>query len=695
MSSEKGRSAAVVVVAVVAVMAIVFGVAGYLLTRTTGGSTDPERPGVDVEDPAVIAADRFAAAVTSGDFSGIRVAVSGPTTEQLAEQTEFVFGSLTTAGGSRQVVVDSVEHNTGEDADTAQATATFTWTFPGDRVWSYEVDWTLIEQYVAEKGGPKEWRVSFSTSRLLPPMADGQVVQASRVVAPRGQIRDQTGRSLTSRGGTVTIGIRKSRADDPEASARLAAGLAGVDPEDLVVRVAAAGADEFVEVATLDRADYDLIRDRIRPIPGTVFTEQASEDQLPERYAVGVLGTVGPATAELAAASEGRLAEGEPTGLSGIQLAKDAELAGRSGLRIAAVSSDPAVAPTVFQEFPVEPGRDVVVTLDAAVQLAADATLAARPEATALVAIRVSTGEVVAVANGPAGSAAYNRAFMSRYPPGSTFKVVTALAYMQDGLGPDDIVPCPASIVAGKRFKNAGDFALGDVPFRRAFARSCNTTFVGRSDQISSQQLSDVAALLGFRDLDAELGMDVFGKPVPVTDEPTLHAANTIGQGHVEANPLHVALMSASVANGRSLSPRLFAEPAAAASPDSGSGVTGSGEQSGGSSAPGSTTPATTVVDPQADRPILPEGPVAALREMMAEVVTVGTGSALRGVPGGPVHAKTGTAEYGNEDPPEAHAWITGYQGDIAFAVVVEGGGGGGSVAGPVAADFLTRLARG
>ena len=72
-----------------------------------------------------------------------------------------------------------------------------------------------------------------------------------------------------------------------------------------------------------------------------------------------------------------------------------------------------------------------------------------------------------------------------------------------------------------------------------------------------------------------------------------------------------------------------------------------------------------------------------------------GTGTVLAGVPGDPVHAKTGTAEFGADDPPRTHAWITGYQGDLAFAVVVEGGGGGGSVAGPIAADLLTRLAGG
>jgi len=89
----------------------------------------------------------------------------------------------------------------------------------------------------------------------------------------------------------------------------------------------------------------------------------------------------------------------------------------------------------------------------------------------------------------------------------------------------------------------------------------------------------------------------------------------------------------------------------------------------------------------------LDAGTVGVLRDLMRSVVTEGTGTALKGVPGGPVHGKTGTAEFGNEDPPETHAWFTGYQGDVAFAVVVEGGGFGAEVAAPIAADFLERLA--
>jgi cell division protein FtsI/penicillin-binding protein 2 len=79
------------------------------------------------------------------------------------------------------------------------------------------------------------------------------------------------------------------------------------------------------------------------------------------------------------------------------------------------------------------------------------------------------------------------------------------------------------------------------------------------------------------------------------------------------------------------------------------------------------------------------------LRGLMAGVVERGSGIRAR-TPGHPLAGKTGTAEFGNDDPPRTHAWFIGFSDDLAFAVLVEGGGVGGRVAAPLAGRFLAAL---
>jgi membrane peptidoglycan carboxypeptidase len=104
------------------------------------------------------------------------------------------------------------------------------------------------------------------------------------------------------------------------------------------------------------------------------------------------------------------------------------------------------------------------------------------------------------------------------------------------------------------------------------------------------------------------------------------------------------------------------------------------------------------VVDDEVDREPspLPAEVADALPALMREVVTAGSGSAVADVPGEPVHGKTGTAEFGSGDELGTHAWFIGWQDDVAFAVLVADtpDAFGGRVAAPIAADFLTRLAR-
>ncbi|WP_281445723.1 penicillin-binding transpeptidase domain-containing protein, partial [Paenarthrobacter nicotinovorans] len=92
---------------------------------------------------------------------------------------------------------------------------------------------------------------------------------------------------------------------------------------------------------------------------------------------------------------------------------------------------------------------------------------------------------------------------------------------------------------------------------------------------------------------------------------------------------------------------------------------------------------------PASTKPITKEES-AALSDMMRAVVTSGHAGFLAAVPGAPVGAKTGTAEFGNDNPPKTHAWIVATHGDLAVAVFVEDGGLGATTSGPLLKTFLT-----
>jgi cell division protein FtsI/penicillin-binding protein 2 len=230
---------------------------------------------------------------------------------------------------------------------------------------------------------------------------------------------------------------------------------------------------------------------------------------------------------------------------------------------------------------------------------------------------------------------------------------------LQKGLKATDPVACPpTATVSGRTFKNYESETFGSVPFRTDFAKSCNTAFVGLSQRLDDDDLATAAKTLGIG-ADWDLGTSAFSGSVPTNTSDVDKAAASFGQGRTEVSPLAITVATASVARGSYLPPSLVVTGDAAA----------------------------------ADATTLPAGPVATLRSLMRDVVTSGTGTALKGVPGGPVRAKTGTAEFGSQSPPQTRAWITGWQGDVAFTAFVEEGKSGGTVAGPVAARFLRLLA--
>ncbi|MFG2073948.1 penicillin-binding transpeptidase domain-containing protein [Nonomuraea maritima] len=301
--------------------------------------------------------------------------------------------------------------------------------------------------------------------------------------------------------------------------------------------------------------------------------------------------------------------------------------------------------------------RPMRTTIDLKVHRAGAQALEGVDKPASLVAMRASTGEMLAVVNAPGG---FNRALLGKYPPGSTFKVVTASALVADGVEPGSQVGCPAEKnIGGFPFHNAGHEEFGTLTFQDAFAHSCNTTFGELSvARLNGGRLGEVAHSFGFGS-PITPGVPAVRAEFPDPRDDTDLASAAIGQGRVLASPLNMASVAAAIASGAYIPPRLVL-----------------GEH---------------IPDAQPDNPRpLEKGVVKALRKLMPAVVTGGTAHEVS-FPSGTA-GKTGTAEYGSGAEPPTHSWFIGYRDDLAFAVLVEGAGAGAAVAAPIAARFLKNL---
>ncbi|GAA3224331.1 penicillin-binding transpeptidase domain-containing protein [Actinocorallia longicatena] len=375
-----------------------------------------------------------------------------------------------------------------------------------------------------------------------------------------------------------------------------------------------------------------------------------------------LVGPVGAATDKAAAELGAPYRKGDPVGLDGLQRQYQKRLAGTPAVAVGIVDAEGNRVKTL-KTFGGGAGRPLKTTIDPKIQKAAGEAVTPVTKNASMVVVRPSTGEILAVVNKPGG---YNRALMGRYPPGSTFKVVTAAALVAGGRDARSPVGCPATTtIGGRTFKNAGHEAFGTVPLRDAFAHSCNTTFADLAVRdLGQKRLGQVATQFGFN-APIIAGLPAVRAAFPDTKDDTALAAASFGQGEVLTSPLNMASVAAAAADGTWRSPRLVSAADAALALDAG----------------GRKPEPPHALDPAVRR---------ALHVLMPAVVTEGTAHAVT-FPAGTA-GKTGTAEFGSGEEPPTHAWFIGYRGDLAFSVIVEDGGTGAEAAAPVAARFLSAL---
>jgi cell division protein FtsI/penicillin-binding protein 2 len=576
--------------------------------------------------PASETVERFAAAWSRGDDQGAARLTNAPdrASADLQANRRGLDGAKV-----RVQVLDVTEE---DDAATAQLRVS--WDVPGIGPFRYRTRMSLAK-------GEDAWTVRWARQVVHPRLGREQRLGTTRETAERGSILARDGRAIVRDRTVYRIGLQRDEVDDIGASARARADVVDVDAGRLRRALRNAGPQQFVEAIAMRPGDYEEIKAALQDVPGALAVEAKAPRAESREFARALLGTVGPATAEQLEKLGGTRAAGDVIGQSGLQARYEDRLGGMAGAAVIIREADGTPADTLFQ-IDAKPGRPLRTTLDIDVQRAAEAALTDRDDEAALVAVQPSTGDILAVANRPTDDG-YDRALEGRYPPGSTFKVVTTTALLRAGLDPGETVDCPRTTnVGGREFKNFEGSAAGAVPFAVDFAQSCNTAFVGLTQRLDAGALTETARDFGLED-------------VPPGKDLVERAAAMIGQARILASPLEMAGVAATVAAGRWHAPRL---------------VSGDEKKAG---------------------PRLGSGELATLRALTRDVVTSGTGTALASVPGD-VHGKSGTAEYGSGDPPPTHAWFIAYRDDVAIAVLVENGRSGGSVAAPIAAHFFSAL---
>lgn len=520
-----------------------------------------------------------------------------------------------------------------QSENLATATYELSWELPRDRTLTYDAQMTLTQT-------GEQWTVRWQPSVLHPRLGANQHLELRAIPPAQASVVSDDGVELLKPGTAFRVLVNTDEVSTPRAAANgISAALAqahevdrGVplrDPEQLAEDLA--GATGVYSVAVIPAAAAEAFEGALAGEPGVRLNEEAAMVNIQPDFAPDIMARVGELVRE--------------------------DLVGDAGWSVSVVNENGAALEDIERAEP-NPAPAVHIALNHRVQQAAEAALEpVAGQQAMIVAIRPSTGGILAIAQTPAADAEGNLATIGQYPPGSTFKIITAAAGLsRQGLVPGSPVPCPGTMnLYGRTVTNYADFSLGTVPLETAFARSCNTTFADISTQLAPGELQEVGKQFGLG-LDMEIpGVETITGSIPVGEEPLDRTEAGYGQGLDLASPFGMALVSATAANGTMPVPFLVR---------------------------GAETKVSEEVAP------LPPEAVEELRQLMAAVTGPG-GTASGMSAGGDIRGKTGEAEITGG----SHAWFTGYRADddIAFAtLVVLGGGSEASVA--LTNTFLSNL---
>lgn len=546
------------------------------------------------------AAERFFAALTTGDTS----AAAG-----LTDRPEDARNALNASWAGLQATrLDAVVLGSRYTEDTGSVNYRYTWHLPKNRTWTYDGQLNM-----ARNEG--HWEVRWTATGLHPKLGEHQTLELRGEAPRRASVNELGGSDVLVPGNRYHYELDARSAGGalmPTARAVVDALRPfddTLDPQRLAEQASAT--TKPMDLITLRKADNDRVAPAIASLPGVVVTPQADLLPTDDSFAPDIISQVKKAVIN--------------------------ELDGEAGWRVVSVNQNGADT-DVLTEVEPAPAPSITITLDRAVQDGAQRAVNGQGRKAMLVVIRPSSGAILAVAQNAAADADGPQATAGLFPPGSTFKIITAGAAIDREMAtPNTLLGCPGTIDIGHRtIPNYDKFDLGTVPLAKAFANSCNTTFAELASRMPPRALTQAAAAYGIGPDYVVDGISTVTGSVPPTVDLAERTEDGFGQGKVLVSPFGMALAAATVAAGKTPVPQLIVG-----------------------------RPTQITGDQRSISPAMLDG----LRSMMQLVVTNGTAKDLNGY--GDVRGKTGEAEFDGG----SHAWFAGYRGDLAFAALIVGGG--------------------
>jgi penicillin-binding protein 2 len=536
------------------------------------------------------------------------------------------------------------------------------------------------------------------------------------IAAPRGPIYDRDGDLLIDNRPAFAVSVLRQEVEDKDRLLDRLATYLGVPREILAARWEEGrrfpAYRPFPVAEDVSRDVVERIQENSVDLPGVLIQVRPLRSYPYQELAAHLFGYLGEITdQELDEERYSEYGPGDFVGKSGLEQYLESDLRGEEGERLIEVDVKGKELRILKTQEP-HPGHKVYLTLKRTVQQAAEKAFG--DEAGAAVAIDPRTGEILAMVSRPSFNPAefargisakdwqallknprhplQNKALRGQYPPGSTFKLVTALAALKAGvITPATTVDCTGSLTVGNRdFRCWKKEGHGPTDLKKAIRESCDVYFYQAALGVGIDRIAEMAHQLG---LGETLGFPPGGENAglvpdrawkrsrygaPWYDGETVIAA--IGQGYVTATPLQLAVMTATIANGgRLLRPHVVKE------------VTDLDGRDLRTTEPELISTAD-----------IPAADLRAVRRGMEAVVNEphGTGQACR-LDEVRVAGKTGTAQvvrmkkdrdanrkdvaYRLRDHALFVAYAPADDPQIAVAVVVEHGSHGGSAAAPVA----------